>query len=264
LAIGLLAYSLLAMGQCDAPQLNGPRQIIDTWRVVDGDTLHIDADQRLRLAMVNTPELGRNSLPDQPLARAAKQAVIAFMQASREVFWQVGLDQRQQPARDHYGRWLGQIYNAQGDWLAAHLVAQGLAFVISVSPRAAPACLWQLEAQARAAGVGIWSSALGHPVAAARIEPPVGGFMLLDGEVIKVSHSQRDWYVELDGDVVLRINKKRWAGASGGTPETWLHQQVQARGWLIWRKLSAKQRQRGFKAGLMNISHPHMLVHQAR
>ncbi|MDP6189202.1 MAG: hypothetical protein QF872_00125, partial [Gammaproteobacteria bacterium] len=64
LVVGLCAYSLLAMGQCDAPQLNGPRQAINTWRVVDGDTLHIDADQRLRLAMVNTPELARNGAPD--------------------------------------------------------------------------------------------------------------------------------------------------------------------------------------------------------
>ena len=45
----------------------------------------------------------------------------------------------------------------------------------------------------------------------AGIQPPEGGFVLLTGEVKKVSDSQYDWYVELDGDVVLRINKKRWA-----------------------------------------------------
>ncbi|MDP6189363.1 MAG: thermonuclease family protein, partial [Gammaproteobacteria bacterium] len=171
---------------------------------------------------------------------------------------------RQQPARDHYGRWLGQVYNARGDWLAAQLVAQGLAFAISVSPRAAPACLWQLEAQARAAGKGIWASRLGQSLAAASVTPSQGGFVLLSGTVIKVTDSQRDWYMELDGEVVLRLNKKHWAAANGGAPESWLHKRIQARGWLVWRKLSAKQRQRGFKSGLMYISHPHMLVYQAK
>jgi hypothetical protein len=186
------------------------------------------------------------------------------METSKAVFWQIGLDQRQQPARDHYGRWLGQVYNARGDWLAAQLVAQGLAFAISVSPRAAPACLWQLEAQARAAGKGIWASRLGQSLAAASVTPSQGGFVLLSGTVIKVTDSQRDWYMELDGEVVLRLNKKHWAAANGGAPESWLHKRIQARGWLVWRKLSAKQRQRGFKSGLMYISHPHMLVYQAK
>ena len=146
LELALFTYSLVAIGQCGPPEIEGPRQPIDTWHVVDGDTLHFGANQRLRLAMANTPELGRNSRPDEPFPRAAKQADTSFMAVSDKVFWQVGLDQHQQLARDRYGRWLGQVYNAQGDWLAAHLVSQGLAFAISFSPQAAPACPWQLEA----------------------------------------------------------------------------------------------------------------------
>ncbi|MCP4790795.1 MAG: hypothetical protein GY881_11240 [Gammaproteobacteria bacterium] len=35
--------------------------------------------KRLRLAQINTPELGRNDRPEQPMAVAAKQSVQAFL-----------------------------------------------------------------------------------------------------------------------------------------------------------------------------------------
>ena len=260
LVLGLLITSHLALGQCVPPVSEGPWKSIDSWRVIDGDTLHFEANQRLRLAMVNTPEIGRNGRPNEPFALAAKQAVNDFMATSKALYWQVGLDERQQPARDRYGRWLGQVYNAQGDWLAATLVAKGLAFATSFAPNPAPDCLWRLEAQAKQAGKGVWSSKLGLSQAAADMHPPEGGFILLNGEVTKISNSQYYWYLELDGDVVVRLNKRRWTGAGGTEPQTWLNRQIQTRGWLHWRKLSASQQQRNFKRGMIKINHPHMLA----
>ncbi len=109
LALGLFTASQMTMSQCAPPVSKGPWKSIDTWRVIDGDTLHFEAHQRLRLAMVNTPEIGRNGRPNEPFALAAKQAVNDFMATSKALYWQVGLDERQQLARDRYGRWLGQV-----------------------------------------------------------------------------------------------------------------------------------------------------------
>ena len=41
--------------------------------------------------------------------------------------------------------------------------------------------------------------------------------------------------------------------------EQWIGQTITARGWLAWRKLNKKQRKKGFKAGVMNLNHVHML-----
>jgi len=232
---------------------------ITSWHVFDGDTLDVGADERLRLAFINTPELGRTGAPDQPQAQAAKQAVISFMQTSQQTFWQVDKRASSKQQRDRYGRHLGMVYNNQGAWLAEHLVREGLAFVVSIPPHVAPDCLWQQEQKARKNGKGFWSSDLAQPVLAKQVSIADGGFLLVTGTVTQVTSSKHDWYVELDGDIALRINKQQWLNYAGYKPNTWLGKQVLARGWLAWRSLSRSQRKRGYKHGIMNLSHPHML-----
>ena len=254
----LLCFYNSAWAQCPEPSSSMGRAIF-TWYVIDGDTLDIGADQRLRLAMINTPELGRPGAVDQPQARAAKQAVINFMHSSEHTFWRVSDTASVEQQQDRYGRHLGMLYNAKGDWLAEHLVAQGLAFVVSMPPYVAPDCLWQQESLARQAARGVWSTRLGQELEAAEITASDAGFALVVGKVSKVLSAKHDWFVELDGDIALRINKQQWRGHAGEDPETWLHQQVSVRGWLAWRSLSKAQRQRGYKHGLLDLSHPHML-----
>lgn len=61
---------------------------------------------------------------------------------------------------DRYGRLLGQIYRADGHWVQADLIKQGMARVISYrSNRQCIPTLLQLEQQAREEGKGIWQFA---------------------------------------------------------------------------------------------------------
>lgn len=253
----LLGLSLSVQAQCLKPT-EGAGKAIFKWYVFDGDTLDVGADKRLRLAFINTPELGRSGAADQPQAQAAKQAAVDFMQTSKQVYWQTDSKAPPEQQRDRYGRYLGMVYNAKGDWLAEQLVSDGLAFV-SIPPHVAPACLWQQEADARAAGKGIWATTLADVVPASEISADDGGFVLVVGKVSKVESAKRDWYVELDGDIALRINKQRWLKHAGENPNTWLGEQVRVRGWLAWRSLSKSQRKRGYKHGVMVLTHPHMI-----
>ena len=258
LVVVLMGLSLSVQAQCPKPT-EGAGKVISKWYVLDGDTLDVGADKRLRLASINTPELGRSGAVDQPQAQAAKQAVVDFMQANKPVYWQADSKVPADQQRDRYGRYLGMVYNAQGEWLAEQLVRDGLAFVLSIPPYVAPDCLWQQEAAARAAGKGIWSTALAHVVPASKINADHGGFVLVAGKVSKVASAKQDWYVELDGDIALRINKQQWLKYAGEKPDVWLGKRVQARGWLAWRPLSKSQRKRGYKHGVMSLSHPHMV-----
>lgn len=239
---------------CLPPQSDQPYHQQPNWYVVDGDTLHFSPSKKLRLAMINAPELGRDGRPDQPYAQAAKSAAQAFL-TSGSLTWRASNE-----AKDRYGRWLGSVLNQQGEWLGAHLVSQGLAYVISVGKNSAPECLWRLESQAQSNRLGLWNSDLGQTLDSTSIGPDQGGFMLLQGRVEKLAVAADHWYVDLSGAVTLKISQSRWRDLGGTEPDAWLGKQVRVRGWLSWRKLSRKQRQQGFKPARLTVQHPHMLT----
>ncbi len=249
----LTSASCVAQAACLPPASSHQLQFASNWYLVDGDTLHLADRKKLRLAMINTPELGRDGRPDQPFAQAAKLAVQDFL-AQGTLYWQPGKEDK-----DRYGRWLGSVFNVQYEWLAAHLVERGLAYVISVGDNVAPTCLWQLEAQARYQQLGLWSSDLGRYQHSQSIGPAQAGFMLLRGQVEKIARAGAYWYVDLSGTTTLKIEQQQWLRLGGDDPHNWLGQEVAVRGWVSWRELSKKQRQRGFKPARLLVQHPHML-----
>jgi endonuclease YncB( thermonuclease family) len=110
--------------------------------VFDGDTLEARVDEenlRVRIAGIDTPERG------QPWAERAKQAL------SARVF---GKDVRiNRVAVDRYGRTVGEVY-ADDVCVGCELVREGHAWVyrgFNEDP-----VLFELEAEARAAGRGLW------------------------------------------------------------------------------------------------------------
>lgn len=83
--------------------------------VLDGDTLRLPDGRRLRLAAVDTPELGR------PFAAEARDFSAARLAAAAG--WQLEPDE---PPHDHYGRLLADLL-LDGKSLSEALVAAGLA-----------------------------------------------------------------------------------------------------------------------------------------
>lgn len=245
--------SFTASAACLPPDSKHSLRQEANWYLVDGDTLHFSSRKKLRLAMINAPELGRDGRPDQPFAKAATEAVHAFL-GEGDLTWRPGNE-----AKDRYGRWLGSVLNDQGEWLAAHLVSQGLAYAISVGVNEAPPCLWRLEAQAKRLQLGLWASALGHYHSSQGIGSDESGFMLLRGTVDKIAAASGHWYVDLEGAVTLKIKRQQWQSHAGDEPTNWLGKEVRVRGWVSWRKLSKQQRQRGFKPAVLYVQHPHML-----
>jgi endonuclease YncB( thermonuclease family) len=110
--------------------------------VFDGDTLEMLVDgapRRIRIAGIDTPERG------QPWAERAKQAL------SNRVFGkQVKVNE---VATDRYGRTVGEVY-ADEVCVGCELVRAGHAWVYRGFSD--DRVLFDLEAQARAAGRGLW------------------------------------------------------------------------------------------------------------
>jgi len=239
--------------------LVGKTYKVQNWRVLDGDSLGLPAGHRLRLGQINTTEMASKGRPAEAFAQQGKDQLTQQLRQQDAIFLQL------LPAiKDHYGRWLVKLYDGNGLNVEASLVTQGLAYVISMDSQGAAQCLWQQEKVARSQGLGLWQSSISQVHKASVLTAKQGGFMRLKGAVSDISQSQHYWYIGLEGHVVIKIAKLRLAWAplritSQTQLEQWIGQTITTRGWLAWRKLNKKQRKKGFKSGVMDLNHVHML-----
>jgi len=232
---------------------------VKRWYVQDGDSLSLANGHRLRLGQINTTEMASKGRPEQAYAQQGKDQLTQKLHQQDAIYLQLLPE-----VKDHYGRWLVKLYDGAGQSAEAFLVAQGLAYVINMNRQGAERCLWQEEGAARIQNLGIWQAPISRVHNAAILNANQGGFMRMGGTVTDISESQRHWYIGLGGKVAVKIPKDVLATSRFriNTPkqlERWIGQTVVARGWLAWRKLSKKQREKGFKAGVMSIDHLRML-----
>lgn len=125
-----------------------PRRVV---RVVDGDTLLMEGDIRVRLLGVDTPETKHPTLGVQPLGPEASEFTRQFAEGKLVT---LRFDRER---RDRYHRWLAYVYR-DDRCLNEELIRAGYSRAMTRFPystqmkkrfRAA-------EAQAQAARVGIW------------------------------------------------------------------------------------------------------------
>lgn len=231
---------------CQAP---GPGQAVTSRMVIDGDTLELSDQRRVRLIGVDTPEIGRRGEPSQPFAQAAKQRL-------QQLVRQPGL--RLHPGEqqhDRYGRMLGHLYGSDGQNVEAQLLREGLGFALAVPPNSALIdCHLAAEQEARSARRGLWQDS---PVqTAARIDS--GGFALVSGQVISANQAGGYLWLELDGPLVLRIGRDERKLFPSGSPASWQGRQLEARGWVIDRR-GQRSLKSGHKPFMLPLRHPSML-----
>ena len=209
--------------------------------VVDGDTVVL-ADHRLvRLIGINTPELGRDGAPDEPLARAAR-ARLAALARDQLVTLIPGHE-----TRDRHGRLLAYLVLADGRDAQELLLREGLAAPVAVPPNLDRLARYRAAAeQARQAGRGLWAEPYFAAHAAATVDRP--GFQFVRGTVEKVQRRRHDTLLHLADRFALVIPHAD--AARFGCPLTALRgRRVEASGWVSARKDTRR----------MRVHHPAML-----
>ena len=173
-------------------------EIIKVARVYDGDTLTLSDGRKIRLVGINTTEVAREGNPNQPFAQQAKQAVQKFLNQSKRTELLVDIE-----AKDHYGRWLGYIYNEAGESLGQSLLQQGLAYHVAIPPNLSLAeCFSQSEQQARKDRLGLWSDKGLSPIQAERIFQ--GGYQRVQGRVTAV-YAGKHWRLDIDNQLTVML-----------------------------------------------------------
>lgn len=136
------AGSILARGPTDA---GAPPCTVQ--RIIDGDTFVCGNDQRVRLILVNTPEMS-----DEPLGRLARSFLVDLMPVGTEVRLDLGVQER-----DRYGRLLAYVHLRDGRMVNQVLAREGYAQVMVVPPNVDG--VERIRAavdSARAEGAGLW------------------------------------------------------------------------------------------------------------
>ncbi len=130
-------------------------------RVVDGDTIVVSPNEKVRLIGVDTPETVHPKKAVECFGKAAKEFT-RNMVAGKTIL--LVLDEVNSPSRhkDKYGRTLAYAYLADGTMLNAELIRQGYAHAYTRFPFRYLVEFRELERQARTQTVGLWSSCSLH------------------------------------------------------------------------------------------------------
>jgi micrococcal nuclease len=124
-------------------------------RVVDGDTIVVAGDERVRFIGMDTPETKDPRKPVQCFGKEASRRTEQLLPPGTRVVLVYDVDRF-----DRYGRTLAYVYRARdGMFVNASLVRDGYAQVDTVPPDVAHADDFvALERVARNAGRGLWAS----------------------------------------------------------------------------------------------------------
>ncbi len=207
--------------------------------VLDGDTLAIDPPvrglSRLRLAGIVAvkPPLGRPPDHPWPLAAQAADALATLAQGAT-----IRIEPTPQGS-DRYGRLLGQAFLADGRWLQGELLRAGLARVVTTTDsRARAPEMLAIEAVARAAHRGLWSS----PVYAIRspieVHDQAGDFAVVEGAVVEARRVKNRIYLNFGADwrtdftVTIDTANLPLFESVGLDPLALAGQRVRVRGWV--------------------------------
>lgn len=123
-------------------------------RIVDGDTLRTEDDERVRLLNIDTPEPDG----DECWADEATALLTELVPPGTEI--RLVYDRERE---DRYGRTLAHIYRAEdGLWVNYRLAADGAAYPYVLRPNDREYAVIDDAAQdARRAGLGLWSACNG-------------------------------------------------------------------------------------------------------
>lgn len=140
LAFGCASSGTQAVGSCSVQ------------RIIDGDTFVCGSGERVRLILVNTPEMD-----DEPLGDLARRFLVDLMPPGTRVELEVGVEER-----DRYGRLLAYVRLPDGGMVNRILAREGYAQVMVVPPNVRHVeSIRAAVDSARAEGAGLWGRSTG-------------------------------------------------------------------------------------------------------
>jgi len=159
-------------------------------KVIDGDTIVVGGDERIRYLGIDAPEIGE---PFYEQAKGFQERVVLGSQVRI-------LPCREEP-QDSYGRTLAFVHKGTVD-VGEQLLRQGLARTLFIGPcgRAVAKAYSKVERGAFRAALGIWSAQDPRKIADAEAARYIGCLMSVTGRVAEVHEGPRAFHLNFGQD----------------------------------------------------------------
>ncbi len=194
-------------------------------RVFDGDTLLLKDGRKLRLAGIDTPELGRDRQPSEPFARAALKQLRGILKGARQ---RILLRTARDP-KDRYGRLLAHAYTPDGKSIQVRLLRSGLALTNIQPPNLSHLdCYLAAENSARRKKLALWRDL---PSPARELDRSHRGLALIRGVVRNTRQTRNSLWIRLEGGTALRIARSDLEEFSDLDSDSLPGSRLEARGW---------------------------------
>jgi len=196
--------------------------------VVDGDTVVLESNEKIRLIGINAPEKQSDQNAAEPYALEAKLALSELVKGV-EVKIIAGSEKY-----DRYGRTLAYLELPDGTDVQESLIERGYAAVIAFPPNIEKIDTYlRVESRARSRSAGIW----GSPRNIVNLDQPApiirSGFILVSGRIIGLIKSEHRLHFALGGDLNLSISHEAWQEYwSEQSPEKLVGRDIETRGWI--------------------------------
>jgi micrococcal nuclease len=126
-------------------------------RVIDGDTIVVSPNEKVRLIGVDTPETTHPKKAVECFGKDAKEFTWSMVER-RSVRLVLDESNAARNHKDRYGRTLAYVYLDDGTMLNAELIRRGYAYAYTRFPFRHVVEFRQLERIARSQSVGLWAS----------------------------------------------------------------------------------------------------------
>lgn len=230
--LGAFLFALLLVGAAAAA---APLSA-EVQAVVDGDTVLLRDRRLVRLIGVNSPELGKDGAPDEPLAAEARAYLDRLLMNNQVVLV------LEQETHDRHGRLLAHLLLPDGRSVQEMLLEQGFASIVAMPPNIGRLDRYRAAQQrARAQRRGLWSHAYFSPAAAARLDTADTGFRFVRGRVQGVGKSAKYIYLNLSERFACMIAHEDWKHFRG-RPEELVGKTVEVSGWVTARRGALRMR----------------------
>jgi len=197
--------------------------------VIDGDTIILENDERVRLLGINTPEIENRYHQGEPGGEKAKKWLVTQIQG-KQAYLEYDIEQR-----DKYKRLLAHVFLEDGEHLNIALLEAGLATLSLIPPNLRYAQqMINAQQQAESDDIGIWSMSEYQPRPITRMSKKSRGWNRYQGEPKSIKRSRKYVRLIFNDKVDVRIPIKNLYLFP--KMESYLGKQIEVRGWASRQK----------------------------
>ena len=198
--------------------------------VIDGDTVVLTDERRVRLIGINTPEISRDDRPAEIGADQAHDYLRRLLKTNPEIG--VVYDKER---TDKYKRTLAHLFLKDGINIQALLLKRGLATPLIIPPNLAHLDCYENSAEfARSQQIGLWALKQYQPTPVNSLSINDLGYRIITGNVIRIGESRSATWINLANNLALRITKEDLPHFPDNTIKNLMGKHITARGWLYY------------------------------